>query len=449
MKKIILILSLIIFAKNVNAETFYGNYYKVEQLENEQTDEIKIDSYKTYNTYEIIYKDLGYLEENQLYIKDENDYIEEMVDTTKDNIYGDEYIIISTLSLKRNTIFFGNIDTNFKISEIEIYYKDKKIDYMVNDENLYPNINDNDLNTIFENKRSNGNLVLRLNEFYDSKDLKVILYTPENSHSTFKIYLENKVPIEINNSKKHIITFNNEESSIEALYEYKEINRLYKYYDEQKNIKNIYVQNGENLLLDDYKIINIFYKRDKLILSDSLKINTKEQDINSFILYSSNNVITNHNVDYTKNGVYKCEFILNDIKVTKDIIVDIKENNAFEEIISKENNAIEEIISKENIKTINNKTNNNIELNRIIKKEKIKPKTTIKKTTTNNIKKTTEIYKTTSNIKKNTEINKTKQVKNDTKIIKKIKLNNRIIRMIILIIFIILEIIIMYKKKKR
>ena len=439
MKKIILILSLIIFAKNVNAETFYGNYYKVEQLENEQTDEIKIDSYKTYNTYEIIYKDLGYLEENQLYIKDENDYIEEMVDTTKDNINGDEYIIISTLSLKRNTIFFGNIDTNFKISEIEIYYKDKQIEYMVNDENLYPNLNDNDLNTIFENKRSNGNLVLRLNEFYDSKDLKVILYTPENSHSTFKIYLENKVPIEINNSKKHIITFNNEESSIEALYEYKVINRLYKYYDEEKNIKNIYVQNGENLLLDDYKIINIFYKRDKLILSDSLKINTKEQDINSFILYSSNKVITNHNIDYTNNGVYKCEFILNDIKVTKDIIVDIKENNA-----------IEEIISKENIKTINNKTNNNIELNRIIRREKIKPKkTTSKSTITNNTKKTTEINKTTNNIKKITEVNKTKQVKNDTKIIKKIKLNNRIIRMIILIIFIILEIIIIYKKKKR
>lgn len=43
--------------KNVNAETFYGNYYRVDQLENEQIDEIKIETYKTYNTYEITYKD--------------------------------------------------------------------------------------------------------------------------------------------------------------------------------------------------------------------------------------------------------------------------------------------------------------------------------------------------------------------------------------------------------
>ena len=421
MKKIILILSLILITKNVNAETYYGNYYKVEQLENEQIDEMKIETYKIYNTYEIIYKDLGYLEENELYIKDENDYLENIINTTRENINSEEYITISTLSLNRNTIFFGNIDINFKISEIEIYYKDQKIDYEINNEHLYKNIEnikDNNFNSFFENTRLNNNLVLKLKEFYPSKDLKVIIYTEENSPFTFKMYVDNKVPIETNNSKKHIITFNNDTSSIEALYEYKEIKKLYKYYYKQQNIKNIYVQNGENLLLDDYKTVNKFYKRDKLVLSDNLIINNKEQDINSFILYSSNQVTTNHNIDYTKNGIYKCEFILNDIKITKDIIVDINESE------------VTPIIKKDKKKKqINNKSNNNIELNKAIKKEKTK--------TTSKI------------IKKTTEINKTSQVKTKNITHVKIKFDIRFIKIIILIIFIILEIIIIYKKKKR
>lgn len=428
MKKIILILSLIIMTKNVNAETIYGNYYRVDQLENEQIDEIKIETYKTYNTYEITYKDLGYLEETTEYIKDENDYIEETIDSTKDNINSNEYITISTLSLERNTIFLGDIDTNFKISELKVYYKEQKIDYLINNEHLYKNIEyikDNNLNTIFENARLNNNLVLRLDKYYDSKDLKIILYTPENSQSTFRMYLENKVPVEINNSKKHIICFNNDTSSMEALYEYKETKKLYKYYDKQKIIKNIYVKDGENLLLNDHKVINNFYKRDKLVLKDDLIINSKIQDINSFIEYSSNQVITNHNIDYNKNGIYKCEFILNDIKVTKDIIVDINENKI-----------TEEIKTDENIKQINNKSNNSIKLNKVIKKEQIKTnKTTSKKSTTKKTKKKIE--------------NKTTQVKNEQKNVQKIKFSNRFLKIIILIIFIILEIIIIYKKKKR
>ena len=69
MKKIILFISLILFIRNVDAETFYGTYYKVDNIYNEPTDEIKKEEYKLYNTYKINFIDLGYLQENNEYVK--------------------------------------------------------------------------------------------------------------------------------------------------------------------------------------------------------------------------------------------------------------------------------------------------------------------------------------------------------------------------------------------
>lgn len=76
MKKIILFLLLLNISRViVSAETIYGEYYKVDSVSNYIEDEIKVESYNVYNTYRLEYEDMGYIEDNDLYIKDKNDYI--------------------------------------------------------------------------------------------------------------------------------------------------------------------------------------------------------------------------------------------------------------------------------------------------------------------------------------------------------------------------------------
>lgn len=425
MKKIIFIITIFLIVKNVNAETIYGEYYKVASLNNEPMDEIKIDTYKIYNTYDFAYKDLGYLEENNEYIKDENDYIEkEIVATNIEN--ADEYITVRTSLLDRNYIILKNISKNLKIYEIEVYYNDEKIEYSISNNNQFSqtnsnninNIKDEDFNTYYIYTQPRIDLMIGFKEMYKLKDLKVIIHIEENSLSSFILYLENKTFIKLNNNKKHTITFSNEEIQ-DVTYSYKETIKLYKYYEKYLLKKDIYVKDGENLLLEDYKIINDYYKRDKLILKDNLIINSKDTNVNSFISYSSNEVIINNNIDNTKNGTYKCIFILNDIKIEKDVIVELEKNN----LTSNINNQNSIKLNKE--KDLNKKTY--ISKKTKTKSQKLKTTTTTqkinKKVTTTNI--VNKIYK------------KTKRRK------------SKILKIIILILFMVIEIILLLKKKKR
>lgn len=428
MKKIILFISLILFIRNVNAETFYGDYYKVEKIYNEPLDEIKIEEYKLYNTYKLNYKDLGYKEENNEFIKDENDFIEVETETNnKENSI--EYINVKTSLNTKNTFLINNISNNLTIKEIEIYYKDELINYSFSNEeeflSLNPtaiNIYDKDLETFFNTPRRYINLALKLNNTYVLNQLKIIIYSTSNEESTFEFKFNEYIPIKLNKGNKHIITFTNDESIEETTYTYKEYKKLYKYYKEEKVHQNIYIKEGESLLLDDYIINTDYYKRDKLILSNTLIINDKNQDINSFIEYSSGKTIINHNVDYTKNGIYKCEFILNDIKVVKDIVVDIVGKTK------------EDIKPNEFKERINNKVATNIKLNKTNNKVKNKTLTITTKVEEKN--KTTKAITTTST---NTKI-PSKEEKS---------LNKFFIKIITIIFFIVLEIIIIYKKKKR
>ena len=427
MKKIILCISLILFIRNVDAETFYGAYYKVDNIYNEPMDEIKIEEYKLYNTYKINFIDLGYLEENNEYIKDDNDFIETETETTnKENSI--EYINVKTSLNTKNTFLINNLSNNLTIKEIEIYYKDEPINYSFSNEEdflkLNPtaiNIYDKNLETVFNSPRRYINLALKLNGTYELNQLKIIIYSTSNEETTFEFKFNEYIPIKLNKGNKHVITFNNDESIKETTYTYKEHKKLYKHYKEEKISQNIYVKNGENLLLEDYKIITNYYKRDKLILSDNLIINNKFQDVENFVEYSSGKTKINHNIDYTKNAIYKCEFILNDIKVIKDILVDIPTKDTTNDIKNKE--------------TINNKASTNIKLN---KQNKIKTKNkkiiTTKKVENKNKIKSTKLIQTPSTLTNN------KKHEN---------INKSFIKIILIILFIVLEIIIIYKKKKR
>ena len=97
MKKIILSVLTLFIPLIVNAEEkFYTSYFLKESNSvnyKEESETIKREEIKLYNTYILQRKDKGYFENNNEYIKDENDYIEETVyyqtkkDSTIQHIY--------------------------------------------------------------------------------------------------------------------------------------------------------------------------------------------------------------------------------------------------------------------------------------------------------------------------------------------------------------------------
>ena len=416
MKKIILIIFLFIsFTNNVYASTYYSDYKYIGTDELKESDEIKYEEIKLYNTYTLEYKDLGYIEDNNLYIKDENDYIEKEYYIDEYIEENDELVVIPSSNYQTCSIKINNFHLNTKISEIELIYNDKKIDYkfMYNNISNSMNIKDNDYNTYATILSNKAYIRFETSINFSIHKLKLIIHTIEdNIDSTFDIILGYDIyNVNLRNNKKHIYTFNNIEN---IDYKYLKNIKLYRHYEEVKVKNDIYVVSGDNLLLDDYKYVKKYYKRDKLVLSDNNIINNTYNNLNSFIKYSSGDVIIDCNINYSKNGIYKCLYKLNDIEVIKDIIVRNNENKV---------EIKEDINNKDNIDIIKN----NKDIN------KIKPI-----------------------IKNNT---KKEEKKNESKVVYEIKNNNiktkdknyldNIIKYIIILFMICIEIILFIKRKRK
>ena len=416
MKKIIIIfIVLFCFNNRINAEVYYGDYRLVDDIGNYNDDTLKLESKKLYNTYEIKYKDMGYMLENNEYIKDENDFKEEYIDISINDI-GDEYINVSTNIERASQIIINNLTDNMKIYEMEIYVNNEKFNYsyMYSEQNIMKKINDNNLETYLTGEEIKR-IYVHLNYNNSLENTEIILYTNDIEDYELSIsFLNENIPLKLHNKNKnkHIISFkNNIENN---LYEYKGNKTLYRYYKEDKILLNNYVESGENVILEDYKEKIDYYIRDKLILKDNFIIDNYDRNIIDIIEYSTDMVNINCNINYNVNGLYDCEFILNDIKVNKDILVNIpiKEEMVFEK---NENNNIVNNKIKKKIKNKNEKLEVKILSNEI--------------TTTKNVK---ENNNTTYKYKK---INKNKLI--------------NIIKYIILINLIIIEIMFFIKKNKK
>ena len=400
MKRILIIVMIIfnLFIKNTYAETIYGKYKRVDEFSKQFEDEIKIDSYKIYNTYTKEYIDMGYMKDNELYVKDENDYIIEEI-FTNEYKESDEYITINFDYLcKVRTLFILTDIKDLELTELEVFYKGEKINYII--ENITDDkinyLYDNNLDTIYKHNSSTY-ISLAFNKGLFLKDTKIVMHTKKGINSSFTLYTGHSPYIILNNNtdKKHIISFNivteTDEIDKKIEYFYKDEIKLYKHYEEIKIPQNLYVKEGDNLLLDDYKIINDYYERDKLILKDNLIINNKNQTINDLIEYASSEVKIECDINYQINDKYNCKFILNDINITKDIYVNIKENEIekYGEIKKEpEQSKNNEIIKDNNIKTeIKEEIKNIIEVDKKIEIKNTKPETTVKiKKLKNNIK---------------------------------------------------------------
>ena len=450
-KKIIFIAVIFLsFCNNIYAETFYGEYRSVLEVGNYKEDEVYKESYKIYNTYKKEYIDLGYIEDNELYIKDENDYVEKVIDN-------DEYIEIVTPTSSVFQFLFYNIPINTKINELEIYIKETKDNYSIYNKHKLGNtinyLNDNNLNTSFI-QIYDKTISILLSKRFNINDIILVFHTDICNDVNMNMLVGgNKVPILLTNNikKKHIITFNYNKSleSDEVYYKNKETRKLYKHNKENIIKLNNYVKEGENILLDDYKEINNIFVRDKLILKDNLIINNKNIKILDLIEYSTDNVFVDCNINYKVNGIYSCDFILNDIKITKDITIDIKDNNIYEfkeELLEEpeiETNKDEEVYLEHEKVNDNNiiTKDKNIQIN----KEKINiniNRKTIKKPQTNS-KDTYTVKKQNISISDENNISKEKLIGKKDK-----KKFIYIIKCIILFILIIIEIT-LYKKRKR
>ena len=431
---VVVIILLLITLLNVKADTYYGNYYLVEEYEdnnNFEADELLIEEVKLYNTYKEEYIDMGYLEDNEEYLKDENDFIEEYIIFDNYIEYSDEYVDIGINNNVLLNINLIDIVDKIKINEIEVYSEEisesKKISYKVNVTNLnnIKNLYDKDLNTYAESVKDDSYLYIVLNNKYPANNLILVIYTDDiDTNISFKnIIVNDSIKLRGN---KHIITFKNDMEDISYKYG-KNINK-YKYYKMNKVSTNNYVEKGENLILEDYLTKYNYYKRDKLVLKDEIILNNINMNIKDFIEKASGEVITNCNIDYNINGEYYCNFKLNDINVDKKVILDIPllEVNNQNESIVENNNMIEMTEKVEVIKEEKYENNNTIENNN----------TEIKNT-----------YKENNVIENEKNI----EIKNNTLANNINKKNNKsigIIKYIIIIIIILIEVILSIKKKK-
>jgi len=426
MKKVVLIIILFFsFFNYVKGETYYGEYRLVSDIGSYTNDLLKIETTKLYNTYKNNYIDMGYMIDNSDYIKDENDYKEDYTNINENEL-GDEYIKIKTNDNKTTSIIIDDLDNDLLINEIEIYNQDKKIyfDFLGPNKEVLKKIKDTDLNTYINLKDTNGAYITLYNS-YKISDITIMFYTSDIVDSELKLILSDTTPtITLHKNKnKHIITFNNDLED-EIIYEFKGFKKLYRYFKEEKEILNNYVETGDNIVLEDYIEINDYYIRDKLVLKDNIIIESKSDKITDFIEYSSNEVNINCNIDYSVNGIYNCSFLLNDIFVEKDVTVNILDINEISEEkieLKEQENIVEEQKEKIIEQVIEEPEDEINELDNNIKTEK-------------KIKKLNNII-TPTKVKIDEDNNKEKLI--------------NIIKYIIIINLIFVEIILFIKKKKK
>lgn len=434
MKKIVfLILMFILNISIVRGEVFYGEYKEID-TPLPISDLVKVNSYKVYNTFNYELIDKGYLSDNDLYIKDENDYKYEFVENI--NNPDNEMISLNINNLLVDNINILNINNKSKIYEIEVYNKGVKIDYNYN--TLHINnkvfINNNDFRSFSESLFYQAKINLLFTEQYNLNDLTLVIYSiNEDLDNKMTISVgDNNYPLILNKYVTYI-KFSNESSEKYGTYK-----KYYKYYENKYNVLNEYKTIGDNLILDDYKIINDYFIRDKLELVDDIIIKRRDYNIKDYILYESGNTNILCNIDINNNGIYSCRFKLNDIDVNKDIIVDInKDDNESNYLnnneVKKEDIKLENVNNKVSNKEIkkNYKSDNNLTIKSVDKEDEVK--TSIIK---ENIMKDDEVspYKTTTKLKEKKEIKYNKK---------------KLIKIVILFIYIIIVVLSVIKKKKK
>jgi len=367
---------------------------------------------------------------------------------------------------------------NFNIPELNIYIGNQKVNYDFSCEYCNTNFDKYINNSIYyenNSKIKNGRtLTIDLKNYYELSDLKITmyLYDEDDTPKKFKIsvsrekengviYAENSFvhtfessnPSDVkvfNYTYENLMLKNPEYSEYiisddipELLpnriintidvYKYKDI--LYRHYNIINNYMDSYseVGNDEYPLKGEEITLYRFQVRDKVVIKKDLIMDNKDINLKDFILESTiDDIKITSNLNKKENGVYKVNYILPFKTITKDIIVDIKQNtiDALNYKLA-ENQSLKKQIN--NLNTIINNQYINI-------KEMIKEKENLIASFNNKILKL-EL--------KNKDLSKNKKNLNNSFIIKKNTIVNKTLLFIYLIIVLIIAIIFKFKYKTK
>ena len=418
-RKLLFFIMCFLFSTYVNAETFYSDYgefsdYSEQYLSSNDTTYVEVQ--RKYKIYKEIYNEGGYYIENQnpsyLPFINKNDYMETQYSSwTKENpenilnriieqkmIY--EYNNMQKIRYIHLYDFYGSYGV-FRISELEVYNGDEKINFTLYCEGCNSNFNNHITNNeIYENRsyitNETGYLRIDLGDYYDLSfitlrtylfdvgyDVKSfsVNYTKDSAFNSrvyasanLEYYFSYDKCAEIKPFDTDIDDYNVvdpewqdsiiSDSFIEPtktrkvsnyiLYRYKDIK--YKYFNYEKEYADgYYVNSNENYPLIDYDNYKDYYRykvRDKVVINDKLEINFYDFDLKNFILESTiDNINIESNIDYNKNGMYDIVFKLPFKTVQKKVTVFIFDNdyNLLEQKIKELNEQFNKLLMENNL----------------------------------------------------------------------------------------------------
>lgn len=309
MKKVILyiLILLVIFIPTcVNSLTIYGEYesYKTEVDEFiEESDTLKREEVLLFNTYEIVKKDLGYLDYCDNY--DEYDFIDETIVTKEklSNSFGYQAILPAGETLTYISLYDFK-DVNVK--EINIYYNGKPIEYEFSrNKEKFANLNDKDLNTSVTLSGNDTVSVYFNNNKFDPLNVLIEIIGDEIYVTGQFGFNNGKASLDKTRGNYIYFVSNDEYESLKEKYgtyniqntvsSYKNVKNYYKKnirkyhcYKEEKVKTNKYVLDGENLIIDDFIKKYNYYIRSKNIIEDNVE---KIDDIETVV--ENNDIVKN------------------------------------------------------------------------------------------------------------------------------------------------------------
>lgn len=351
MKKIFLLLLLIpniVFANESYTE--YKEFIKGSSEYIEESDTLKREEYKVYNTYKEIIEEyyLPLNEESIEYEIDYNDYIyHQKISDQKNKNEASYQTKCFDNNLEIKNIHLSNFVNRLKISEIEINTKNDT-DYMLNITHQIGKkeyLQDKDLYENYLETGSKTNIEIIFFDKINLSDLEIKLYVPKQkiTETTFEMIINKwideisyMVSIKLDEENNLItITFDKEYETFLKENEFYTTSPCFSYYTEEiilykhKKITleptNIFLplNNSNNFILSDYKVKYNYYKREKIELKDSIVLknnlfNTKDYLISSTIPINELTIIDN--IDYSKSGTYLLEIYFNNKLLIKNTI---------------------------------------------------------------------------------------------------------------------------------
>ena len=386
MKKIFFIwLIFLSFITLVKAETIYSDYSKCSGFTDEKVDEsdtVKVLTERRYKYYSEE-KILGDYYKAATIVKefpqmDLDDYYETEFSNWSNINPGFSYgRIIETrkvYEIKDRVMahylqLYNVTGGNLSVKELEIYYKDKKIDYRVINENDFGlRLHDNNYSDTTNNNIPSLTTINLKND-YNPEDITIKAYLYDNTENTKYFYAKFTSDEDVNSYTYAILTmmhwFNNSVSSnnepfiyttkdyaykspkyvisysenepiskdnrtFSLIEQYRYKDTLYRYYlIENKYLEGYYKDNPGNYLKDEkqYKDYYCFKTRDKVVLNSNLEITNYNQGLDDLIISSTtDNINIDGEFNINKNGNYKVNVILPFKTITKTIKVNILQN---------------------------------------------------------------------------------------------------------------------------